>query len=165
MANENITINMENLNKEERKQLLSLIDKANKPQSNVWTPQEDELYWYLSSTGYISRVKNFQSPSDFHSINIGNCFKTEAEAKFAFERLKLLHELKVLANGFKPIKGRTTLCFLAYNGETDKIHVQTISCTAYRFNDIYFETGELAQKAIKTIGEKRLKKYYFGIED
>ena len=31
--------------------------------------------------------------------------------------------------------------------------------------NIYFTSKEIAEQAIQTIGKKRLKKYYFGVED
>ena len=47
MANENITINMENLSETEQKQLLALAEKANKPQNKVWQPHEKERFYYI----------------------------------------------------------------------------------------------------------------------
>ena len=46
-----ITLNMENLSKSEKEQLMKLVKKANKQENNnVWKPENNEIYWYISDT-------------------------------------------------------------------------------------------------------------------
>ena len=40
-----IKLNMENLTKEEREQLLKLVEKANRKESKVWKPKYNDKYY------------------------------------------------------------------------------------------------------------------------
>lgn len=161
---ENITVNMENLSEEEREQLVALIEKANEPQSKMWKPRHGEGYFYLDENAAIHASSGGSSENERHRIAIGNYFKTKEEVEFARRRLEVIHELKELANGFKPSNGREVFYILAYSCNC-KVVTAMLQDTNMRYNDIYFETESAAQKAIETIGEKRLKKYYFCIEE
>ena len=163
MANENIAINMDNLDEEEREQLLALIEKANKPQKKLWQPQEKERFYYIDCEGKVA-TWGFSLINHQPRLKMGNCFQTRAEAKFALERLKVLYELKMLANGFNPLKERKDGYILGYDLSFKKVEIVSTYGAGYIFNDIPFETESKAQKAIETIGEERLKKYYFCIE-
>lgn len=158
-----IPVNMENLSEEERKQLLDLVEKANTPKSMLWKPEKDEAYFYIISTGEVARDVSENSASDETSFSIGNYFRTAEEAEFAVERLKVLHELRQYANGFHPVKDREGGFVLAYYYRSQEIEIVDGDGVEYLFADIYFETREIAQAAIKGIGEERLKKYYFGL--
>lgn len=159
--NKTISINMENLNETERSQLLALIEKANKQKNNMWKPGIKDKYWYIDPDGDItSHVHTEYNDDQF--LEIGNYFRTREEAEFAVERLKVIQQLKELANGFKP----------DFHSEKDQISIKynpRWGVIPAIVNDIYiliyFETREAAKKAIVQIGEERLKKYYFCIED
>lgn len=165
MANENIGINMENLEEEEIEQLLALIEKANKPQNKVWKPHEKESFYYIDDCEGTVETWTFSILKHQKRLAMGNCFQTRAEAKFALERLKVLHELRVLANGFNPLKECKDGYVLGYDLTLKIVEIINTYGSGYIFNDIPFETESKAKKAIKIIGEKRLKKYYFCIED
>lgn len=162
--NTNITVNMENLNDTERAQLLALIEKANKPKDGVWKPEQKEAYYYIQySTSDIIPSKNDNMYLDNDRFAIGNYFRTKKEAEFAVERLKVMEELRVLANGFKP--GTTNIWYsVCYSANEKKIMVNEYWSTIVG-SRIYFPSREAAQNAIDTIGADRLKKYYFCIED
>ena len=162
MAYNNITINIENLSDTEREMLMKLIDKANTPK--MWIPQKNELYWYLSITGDIVSKEHNQSLSDDWNITTGNYYQTRREAKFALERIKVIHEMKMLSNGFKPLKPREQGYVLVYNRHLNQVEIIDICIDTYVYNDIHFETKKIAQQAIDTIGQERLKKYFFCIK-
>lgn len=46
-----------------------------------WRPGLGEFYWSLNSLGQPVRNENYNSAFDICMFNIGNAFKTEAEAK------------------------------------------------------------------------------------
>lgn len=156
---ENITVDMTNLSTTEREQLLALIEKANEPQNKVWKPRKMEKYWYISSAGDIICMKNQLLPSDFDIIALGNYFKTEKEAEFARERLKVIQQLKECGAFYKT--KNTTSYELSLNNEG----IIRIVPADFRYGILDFETRKAAQKAIETIGAERLKKYYFCIPD
>lgn len=163
--NENtINVNMENLSTEERTQLLALIEKANKPQeSGLWKPEKHEEYYFIYADGDIAEVKNEDCTADRKIFALGNYFRTKEEAEFMVERLKVLHELRELAGGYKFQLDEDNY-FLFYDFIEGKIGTIFNCCSTYG-TEILFPTQETAQNAIGAIGEYRLKKYYFCIED
>ena len=165
MTNENtINVNMNNLSTEERTQLLFLIKKANTSQqkSNLWKPDIDERYWFIDETGLIDCYRYKADNEDRRAFAIGNYFRTKEEAEFMVERLKVLQELRELANGYK-FEHKKANYYMAYDCSTQIIEIS--ACYYLLTNDICFNTKEDIENAINTIGEERLKKYYFCIED
>ena len=165
--NETITLNMENLTATEREQMMNLVKKANKP-DKVWKPNVGDEYKVLDSFGSVgfSIWNNDRKDDEAHLI--GNCFKSKENAMFARERLKVITELERFAEKHND-------SIIDWNdGETDKYciyyesNINTIGIdynTVCRYNDIYFTSKEIARAAIDSIGENRLKKYYFCVED
>lgn len=165
MDNNTLQINMNNLTDEERNTLLSLVKKSNEPKSKVWKPDVEEEFYTLFGDGSIYKLTWLNIADRVKRYEIGNCFKTEEEAKFALEKLKVITELKRFAiehnegeidwNDNKQYK--YTLCF-----DHDENCVKWVQ---YQHAHIYFTSREIAEQAIKEIGEERLKKYYFEVND
>lgn len=168
MDNNNITVNMENLSQEERTALLSLIEKANKPKNKVWNPEENETYYYSYSDGHIEKATCDNRNMDKNRYAIGNCFKTKEEAEFALERQKVITELKrfALEHNDKEIDWNNIeqrKCFLSYQHDKNIIFIDFYY--SVQIYNIYFTSEEIAQAAIKEIGEERLRKYYFEVKE
>ena len=135
-----------------------------------WTPKEKEKYFYIEDCMGVSDDRNVQAPIDYCRFNIGNCFKTKEEAEHMIEKLKVIHELQKFAyennegeidwNDAKQYKQ-----FLIYDIEDKKVCVDYKTYVKSEPFNIYFTSFDIARKAIKTIGEDRIKKYYFDIED
>lgn len=164
-TNTNISVNLENLSDSERQTLMDLITKANTPKSNVWEPDNGATYWYLCGDGeaLVSYWRN-ACKGDIHRMSIGNVFRTEEDAMFAVERLKVLHELRELCDltpkkAFKP----DNTFYQIYINDNKKVNPMPRGCVMC--NMYCFSTKEAAQAAIDKIGENRLKKYYFCIPD
>lgn len=168
----NITVNMENLTTEEREQLLKLIEKANEKKSEpkVWKPKNGEEYYFIGNFNVRIQTCTNHDADIFH-YEIGNCFRTEEEAKFAIEKLKVIAEMKRFAlehndgeidwNNYKQSK---YYIFIDMSSKNKEIFIiKGYICKKY--NDIYFTSKEIAEKAIEIIGKDRLKKYYFEVED
>lgn len=91
-----ITLNMENLSEAERKQLLSLVEKANKPKrfclNNIIS---GESYFFIDTDGEVweSRFSSSTSIATNRFV-IGNAFPTREVAEFEVERCKVFHEIK-----------------------------------------------------------------------
>lgn len=155
-----ITVNMDNLNTEEQAQLMALIKKANAPNTRIYMPKYYEIYYFIGSEGELFEDKNEGVDVDVDRFKIGNCFRTEAEAEFAIERLKVLHEL----NKFAGTKNAGNISYSLIFSTKNKI-VDTIKQTDCITSAIWFDTIEDAKTAIKVVGEDRIKKYYFMMED
>lgn len=164
MANENITVNMENLTDTERKQLLALVEKANTPESKIWQPALNEFYFTLRDNGGILKDANTRSTIHNLRMSLGNYFRTKEEAEFMINRLKVIQELKTISNGFSPVKEKVKHYYcLVYYFDSKTVGIYDGYGDSCYFQGIYFETDEVAIKAIAAVGEERLKKYYFCI--
>ncbi len=166
----NITVNMENLSQEERSTLLSLIEKANKPKNKVWKPEENETYYYSYSDGHIEKATCDNGNMDKNRYAIGNCFKTKEEAEFAIERLKVIADLKRFAlehNGEEIDwrKNEQTKYCLCFEHDVNRVGINSFYIVQHSSEQIYFTSETTAQQAIKEIGEERIKKYYFEVEE
>lgn len=160
----NISVNLENLTDKERDTLLSLIKKANK-EVNIakerWKPEEGELYYHLDDKGSILKWGWSNCLEDFIRYNMGNVFKTREEAEFALEKQKVLVELERYAEEYNDSTKEPTweLMFDRYCKKIFGIDSMDVFVSNIRFT-----SGDLAEKAIKIIGEDRIKKYYFGVK-
>lgn len=166
MENQNITVNMENLSNEERSTLLSLIEKA-KQKNKVWKPEENETYYYSYSYGNIDEDTWDSANEDRNRYALGNCFKTKEEAEFALEKQKVITKLKrfALEHNKEDIDwndSKQRKYVLSYQHDKNIIFIDYYY--DYQSCSIYFTSEEIAQTAIKEIGEERLEKYYFEVK-
>lgn len=164
----NITVNMENLSEEEREQLMKLIQKSNGFKSKMWKPNYGRKYFYINDCGAIINSKWYDDVIDTYRYEIGNCFKTKEETEFALEKVKVETELRRFAEENNEHEIDWTdedqeKWFIFYNCDTKNIDTEYDN--TLRTHYIYFSSKEIAKQAIKHIGEERLKKYYFRIED
>ena len=135
-----------------------------------WTPKEKEKYFYIEDCMGVSDDRNVQAPIDYCRFNIGNFFKTKIEAEHMLEKLKVIHELQKFAyennegeidwKNFNQCKYK-----IFYDAEDEDLYVDySVQCESEPFN-IYFTSSKIAKRAIEEIGEDRIKKYYFNVED
>ena len=177
MTNMNLTVNMENLTEEERKQFLALVKKATGKESKVWKPKNNEGFYIINQNGDVDYIVGLNSTFDIsyddyltsrqNKYEIGNCFPTKEKAEFAVERLKVIAELKRFAqeHNEKEIDWHEDCAkfFIYYSFSYNCIKCD---CTFTMKNqNIYFTSEAIAQQAIDAIGEDRIKKYYLEVED
>ena len=140
-----------------------IVGNIVKDYDNVW-PKNGDKYWFIVHNGNIVWDYYYNAPEDEDLKKIGNFFKTEEEAKETLEYLKVLHELNELSDDDKTWDGENKHWQIDYDTFEDKIDISAmlynISGGAY-----YFKSKESAQAAVEKIGEERLKKYYFFIEE
>ena len=164
-----ITINVENLSKEEYNLFTQLIEKSKKKKNNIWKPERREKYYYVRNDGEVfhSFYENCCS-ADCGNYSMGNCFRTREEAEFTVKKLEVIAELKRFAeeNNNKELDWNNknqTKYWLAYDCKNNEILIYNNMFVKH--NDIFFSSNTIAEKAIKEIGEERLKKYYFEMEE
>lgn len=163
----NITVNMENLSEEEREQLMKIIKMSNGCKRKVWKPECNKNYWIINGFSVVNSSWDNDNV-DYRRYEIGNCFKTEKDAEFALEKLKVEAELRRFAEENNECEidwtdRKQNKWLICYN--YDSKNIDTGYDDTLRTHYIYFSSKEIAKQAIKHIGEERLKKYYFRIED
>lgn len=139
-----------------------------------WIPQRYEKMFYINAESSNVYTCYYTPESvDKKMFEIGNCFKTIEEANHMCKKLKVIHELRKFAyenndadfvDRYKNFED-TEMWGIGYNFDTQRVEVNVCNqWTSNPFN-IYFDSAELAQKAINIIGEDRIKKYYFDVEE
>lgn len=130
--------------------------------TQIWKPQRDETYYSIDKCGSILGTNNVGFDMDKKTIKFGNCFKTREKAKHMVEKIKIINKLRELSNiKFNETDDRHYM--IVYHKDDKEI----ISDYCYSLNpipfNVFFKTREDCVNAISTIGEEKLKKYYFDI--
>ena len=139
-------------------------------ESKAWKPKQGETYYYVENVGEVLGDCNTDHEVDKNRINLGNCFKTKEEAEHMVEKLKVINELKnfALENNAEEIDWKNlkqVKWAIAYSRIYKNLELNDWRNTQFSSSNIYFTSKEITQKAIETIGEDRIKKYYFDVED
>lgn len=145
----------------------AILAKAKKAEKKAWKPEKEEYCCYITDSGHVEG-STWSNILDWReSYAIGNCFPTKEAAEFAVEKLKVIAELKRFAEEHNeeidwkaPMQQKVNL---AYSHEFNRIEHNILG--SWQSNDIYFSSVEIANAAIEAIGEERLKKYYFEVEE
>lgn len=137
-----------------------LIEKS----TQVWQPQYAEKYYYISTAGNTAH-DTFDKSVDKCRLSFGNGFKTREEAAYMAEKLKIITKLRELSNVDFHHNCEKKKYLICYNSKLKEIDTTTHTCIRELPFNIYFATKEECQKAIETIGEENLKKYYFDVEE
>ena len=124
-------------------------------------PQYNDTYYNIESNGRVDWFKWGEGDYDLEAQGIGNIFRTEEQAEFAVEKLKVEAELRKFS---RPFVDDNDNYFIEINSYYKYLAVH--SNDSYRTQGtIYFESIEIANEAIDAIGADRIKKYIFGVED
>ena len=133
--------------------------------TQMWKPQADETYYSIDRSGIILGTNNVEFDMDRRAIELGNCFKTKEKALHMVEKIKIINKLRELSNiNFNDTLGEAHYA-ITYDSETNEISFDVsyyYKCLPFT---IYFATKEALKKAVETIGEDNLKKYYFDIAE
>ena len=148
-------------NWEDIKELIIGKAEAEQKPKTIWglKKEDGKEYYVLWADGSAGRLI-FNSQDDEVLREIGNVFLTKEEAEFELERRKIEVIMRKYSKPFE--KGKRNY-YIYYDYARDKILIDIY----YSVSDgiPYFESEKIAQKAIDEIGEDRLKKYCFGVEN
>lgn len=137
-----------------------------KKTNKKWKPQYGEKYYTISTRGTID-FDNFVAENNTDAVRLllGNVFETEEEAEHMLEKIKIINKLRELSNISFNDNCKQEKFVIFYNTENQQIKItQHKFIREIPFN-IYFKNKGDCQKAIETIGEDNLKKYYFDVEE
>lgn len=140
-----------------------LKDLLVKPKpKTVWDLKDGDEYWHISTINNNNYATWNGNAWDLAIRENGNAFLTYDEAKFELEQRKC--EAIMLKYGRRTFNNhKNNIVIILCNGTND---IDTTSFSYYEIQgSIYFDTEDLAQKAIDEIGEERLKKYVFRVEE
>ena len=125
-----------------------------------------ETYWYIHNDGRVFSDFWSDTQPEHNIFAIGNVFKTKEEAEFEVERRKVLHELKRLGRPFRPNQSNYSICLHHDSPDNQKeLFYKSVTEVEQIYGDYYFDSIPKAKDAVYRIGEDRVKKYLFGIEE
>lgn len=145
----------------ELKVRIALLE-LNKPddENDAWKPEKHNFYFTVDWDGNISEVIWLNDKKEETAYSMGNIFKTKEDAEFEIERRKVFRELKQFACEFRYQKNNWEIVFR-----------HDVKCIAFVRTDyisgvgLYFSSKEQAKKAVESVGEDRVKKYYLGVKE
>lgn len=151
-------------NYEVKEGFLNFLQKP-KPKT-VYDLQKGDKYWFIWTNGNIGCECWEGAGIDIARRENGNCYLTEGEAVFALEKKKIIAEMKRLGGteNMMSLGNEDTIKYFIRYRHGDKL-LYIDRCNHIQAINIYFATYEQAQKAIDEIGEDRIKKYLFYVED
>jgi len=156
-----ISEKVENLKNELKKEVEEMVtNEANKTKT-VWglKKADEERYYHLFSDGVIDKLV-FNTDYDKQARDMGNAFLTREEAEFEVERRKIE---AVMRRYSRPFKIGVYNHIIKYNQSTNTVFASADWST--NTGTVYFESEEIAKKVINEIGEDRLLKYWFGVNN
>ena len=125
-------------------------------------PQDGHWYWYITSDAGIGMSSWEEFEYQKEQLSIGNIFRTREQAEFALEKLKAEAELRKYSRPFK--EGENENWFILWGTYKKEVQIDW-SRKLVRQGTIYFESRKKANEAVESVGEERIKKYLFGVED
>lgn len=143
------------------------IDKCIvKAPKTVYDLKDGDKCFFLTGSGIVQGGIWRDDMISLSMLSIGNMFLTEEDAEFAIERLEVIAELKKYAKEFSDeewLNQSIVKHYIIFDYEDHVINIGYVCFT--KVSDIYFESEEKAQEAIKAVGEDRIKKYYLGVKE
>lgn len=147
------------------------IVEQKKEKKKHWEPPRGEKYYYISiyKEG-ANGTRNDEDYIDSFNFSVGNYFKNKIEVEHMIEKFKVIHELQKFAyeNNEEEIEWNNFIQYkfsLIYDNEDKEICIDYYCYSKNNPFNIYFTSAELAKQAIEEIGEDRIKKYYFDVEE
>lgn len=128
----------------------------------VWDLKDGDKFYLISHYGKVERITWNDDEFDLRRREYGNAFLTREEAEFELERRKC--EAIMLKYGRRMLKYKDDNYTIRFNNDDKQAFVEVWRLNQFQ-GTIYFDTQELAQKAIDEIGEERLKKYVFRVSE
>lgn len=132
--------------------------------TQVWKPNVGDKYYYISNTGSILYYMYDEDVTNKAIISIGNCFETKEEAQHMLQKIRIINQLQELSNIKFNENQKSKWCIFYDFDKNELTCIYNRYCKHSPF-EVYFASKEDCQKAIETIGEDNLKKYYFDVED
>ena len=144
-------------NWDEIKELIAQKAEAEQKTKTIWDldTEDSEEYYYICSDGDICWA-DFNSRYAQDTRDMGVAFLTREKANFEAERRRVEAILRKYSKPFKLNEGNYVI---KHNVTFKMVEIGLFATTDYGIP--YFESEEIAKKAINEIGEDRLIKYWF----
>jgi hypothetical protein len=137
-------------------------EKENKSTNKRWRAEKRGTYWFVDGDGIPKWWHEYSRDIDGFYYDTHNYFQTEDEARRYAKVLEVERQLKRFADEHNDKidwnDGNSVKYYLYYNHSAQSIFIAIVSVLQYA-RVIYFSSEEIAEQAIKTIGEEEIKEY------
>lgn len=137
-------------------------EKESKSTNKRWRGKDGDIRWFVNSNGKPDWLYNCNRDTDNFHYDTHNYFQTEDKAQKYANVLETERQLKRLAdkhNGKIDWSDNDLVkYYLCYNYIKQSIFIDSAWARRYP-RVIYFSSKEIAEQAIKTIGEDKIKEY------
>lgn len=137
-------------------------------QKSVWSLQNGDEYYYIDMCGDFD-ITTFGVGSclvDKKMIEIGNAFLTKEEAEYEIERRKIETEMLRLGGTRKINELNSNVVYtIQIHFGLKYVYVRSFDIKQAPIGVIFFNYRKQAIKALETIGESKIKKYIFGVDE
>lgn len=132
---------------------------------NVWELQDGDECYFINVNGSVLSGPWDGNPLQIGSRKTGNAFLTKEEAECEIERRKVETEMLHLG-GRREFKNGENNYYIACDFDSSHFAILVFNnkSDGFALMTIYFDSAKECKKAIETIGEDRIKKYYFGVD-
>ena len=155
-----MTITIEQL--KQKLEDLEAMFKAYEEQTEAEFPKDGDTYYYIDEDGIIYTRKYSKNDTfDQLRLSIGNYFRTQEEAEFTREQFKVIADMKSCGGVWKVKRTKITEYYLHIHPDNTTIGVGNCDNDIDTLPELWFPSPAAASKAIDTIGEERLLKYWF----
>lgn len=142
------------------------LKPCQEPPKTVWDLQNGDTYYvvdYDDMNAPTPKIVFYNDEIDLNHRKLGNCFLTKEEAEYELERRRIENEM-IRLGGRRNIKICNDNYYIMYDNKTRNLAYFNRNWM-HSQGSIFFDTYVDVDKAVKAIGEDRIKKYIFGVEE
>lgn len=145
-----------------------VLDAYTEKPKTVWDLKNDDTYYLIDTDGDVMNAtwNDIDIDIDSKFRKIGNVFLTKEEAENDIERRKVETEMLRLG-GRREFKNGENNYYIVCDFDSSHFAIRIFNNKSDGFAPmtIYFDSAKDCKNAIKTIGEDRIKKYIFGVDE
>lgn len=138
---------------------------ANKSKT-VWDLKSGDKFYFVTVVGHIFSGTWNNLNAQIENRKLGNVFLTKEEAEFELERRKI--EAKMISlGGTRKINelNSNVVHIIQMHFGLKYVYVRSFDIKQAPIGVIFFNYRKQAIKALETIGESKIKKYLFGVDE
>ena len=141
----------------------SILEELAKEEEFI--PEIDDTYFVVNFYGEADGLLWDGYPCDKIALENNAIFKTQEEAEFEAERLKVLRALEKLGRAFELSSLNYFISCKHSVGDSSELIIGCATLGHSCYGKHYFDDEKEARQAIEKIGADRIKKYLFGVEE
>lgn len=165
-----VNLNFDKMSKENIRECLCKGDtfewifvKANVKKNSIHELEVGDKYYLVEPSGEIKPQRYCNDTWDKKYFKTAHAYLTEREAVVKLQREFIEAELLALGGRVEFIKGEKNWLITCDSDDISNVTVGYISYVPH--HDVFFDSYEEAEEAIRTVGKERILKYWLRVVD